>query len=177
MKYLRSINEYLSNDTIPLDVIIWTLQHYYTHDKPIVDVPNITSEISKDGLEFADKYFDDDGYLYRGINLTKHQIELMEEEGGIVQPSCSSWTYDTETAYQFAQKVLLRRDISKFNKVLVVDYVLNNINENQINQLKEIKHGKNNMKWILDYYASESEVICFDDMWIPIDEIKIITDR
>tara|TARA_R110000772_G_scaffold5691_4_gene20367 strand:+ start:2357 stop:2881 length:525 start_codon:yes stop_codon:yes gene_type:complete len=174
---MRSINEYLSNDIIPMDIIIWTLQHYYTHDKPIVDIPNITPEISKEGLEFGDKFFENDGYLYRGINLTSNQLEMMEEEGGIVQPSHSSWTYNEDTAEEFAQKALLKRDISKFNKVLVIDHILKNVNENQIDQLKKIKHGKSNMKWILDYYSSESEVICFDDMWIDLKEIHVFKDR
>lgn len=157
-----------NKDEIPLNIIIWCLQHYYTNEAPTMKIPTITEEFSNKNKEYLKKKlsFRNNDPIWRGVGVDKVTFENIKQNGYKPNPP-ESWSFDLETSVEFSNfgniSLLIEKPLNEFDKILVMDYVINNTTEEQLKELNNMKHkGGNTYKWIYEFYSSESEIVSFD---------------
>lgn len=176
MKYIKLFESY-KKKIIPIDIIVWCLQHYYTNNNTEIDLPIIPSGIFNESTKYLKEEFNVE-YLYRGISVSLSEYNKIRERGFILTNSIESWTFDQETAREFLGgdevNLLIKLPIDKFDKLLSMDYIIDFTTLGQKKELFNYKYLKWNCGGIYDYYASESECISFGVRQISTDNLIVI---
>jgi len=143
------------------------------HDCKFLQAPEITTQLHTGSVQYINDK--NDGFLYRGMGgkNTNELKQNIKRDGGIQLNTPSSWTTDAETADAFAAAIFIAYPIKKFKKLLSMDYVLDSVTPDQLKALAKINYKGYNLAETYDFYSSESEVISFDNLWIPIENIEI----
>lgn len=170
MRHIK-LFENFHNVTVPTEIIAWALEHYFGNDEPDIPTPEISSDIHNKSL----RYIDNDGNLYRGMGWKNRDeiIRNIKRDGGIQLDPPTSWTTDRENAEEFANGVLIKYPIDKFNKLMSMDYVMDAVTHDQLKELAKIKYKGYDLANTHSFYGSENEVVVFDKLWVPIENIEI----
>lgn len=179
MKYIELFENYIGID-IPIDIIVYVLQSYYTHKKIDVDIPNISDNIFEKSNQYLISHKVD--CLYRGMSVEINEYEKMINDGYITSKEPQSWSFDIETSTAFSggnssdthKRILIEYPLDKFHKLLSVDYIIENTTSDQIDELKKYEYAGWDCEGIYHFYLSESECISFDLIKIPMRYIKVI---
>jgi hypothetical protein len=169
MKHLK-LYESFNNTIIPDNVSVWFMDFYASQVTSFLKPQDIPPFIFNESKKFIKNYFKTNK-IYRGesryYEITKPIKFSPDNDAGI------SWTIDKETALAFIESdnktfynYLYVANINNFKYVVSMDYIMDNITENQINLLTN-PITKTQMK----NYVSESEVLVFDTF--TSDNIKI----
>lgn len=175
IKLFESFFGFLSKEpAVPTEIIAWALEHYFGNDEPDLPTPNITQDVHNKSLRYIDNGRND-GYLYRGMGWKNKEeiIRNIKKDGGIQLESPTSWATDVDSADEFADAILIKYPVGKFKKMISMDYVMGSVTDDQLKQLAKIKYKGYDLEHTHGFYKSENEVVVFDKLWIPIENIEI----
>jgi hypothetical protein len=173
MKFIKSINEYLSNPSvhIPDDLALWCMNFYISESYTTYDYNRIPSDVVE-GSKNLIKEHTGANYLFRGFGDDKIGDIKFEPD---VRGRGSSWTWDHEMACEFSSKydhidgkysLVASVNIDNLKYIISMDFIMENITRKQIDLLDNGNHKNSIIN-----YESEYEVIIFDSFIVKKESI------